>query len=286
MEMKRAVKDSVFTYLFGLPEYRLELYRTLHPEDTEMKAEDLKLVTIENVLTADLYNDLGFQAGDKLIVLVEAQSTFSPNIALRLLLYLAETYKRYIQENRLQLKLYQKKPLKIPRPELYVVYTGREQSPDVFHLSDLYEGKGSAEIEVKVLRGGDKGTIVDQYARFCRIVDEQRKLHGDDRQKIAGEVIRICLEEGILVPFLAVHQREVQDIMFTLFNQEEITRLYGEEQASIARAEGEAHGKAQGEARVMALIQRLIASGKGSEVERVTTDTKYRETLYHQYGLT
>lgn len=37
---------------------------------------------------------------------------------------------------------------------LYVVYIGDcEGAPDVLYLSDLYEGIGSAEVEVKVLRG-------------------------------------------------------------------------------------------------------------------------------------
>ena len=64
----------------------------------------------------------------------------------------------------------------IPRPELYVVYTGnRKDIPEVLYLSDLYEGNGSAEVEVKVLRGNGTGDIVDQYVRFCKIADEERR---------------------------------------------------------------------------------------------------------------
>lgn len=33
-DMKRNVKDSVFTYLFKQPEYTRQLYLALHPEDT------------------------------------------------------------------------------------------------------------------------------------------------------------------------------------------------------------------------------------------------------------
>ena len=57
-EMKRAVKDSVFSYLFRQPQYTLELYKTLHPEDEAATEEDLTLVTIENVLSNGLYNDV------------------------------------------------------------------------------------------------------------------------------------------------------------------------------------------------------------------------------------
>ena len=37
-------------------------------------------ITIYNVLVDGLYNDLGFRVGDRQIILVEAQSTWSVNI--------------------------------------------------------------------------------------------------------------------------------------------------------------------------------------------------------------
>ena len=49
---------------------------------------------------------------DKLILLVEAQSKFSINIALRMLLYLAATYKEYLEEHKLD--LYGSKPVFYP----------------------------------------------------------------------------------------------------------------------------------------------------------------------------
>ena len=106
-EPKRTIKDSIFTFLFGEPEYTMELYQALHPEDTTVKDSDVKLVTLQNVLANGLYNDLGFQVRDKLILLVEAQSTFSENIPLRMLLYLAATYKRNTNFPSIERKRYQ-----------------------------------------------------------------------------------------------------------------------------------------------------------------------------------
>ncbi len=133
-DMKREIKDSVFTYLFRQPEYMLKLYQTLHPEDTSTTESDLKLITLQNILSTGIYNDLGIQAAEILLILMEAQSKFSINISLRLLLYLAETYKQYVEEHKLD--LYAGKAVRIPRPELYVVYTGsKDDLPDVLHLS-------------------------------------------------------------------------------------------------------------------------------------------------------
>ena len=219
-EIKRSVKDSVFTYLFSQPEYARELYLELHPEDQDVTETDIKLVTLENILTTGQYNDLGLRVRDRLILLVEAQSTYSPKIALRMLMYLAETYKEYVEEKKIS--LYSDKRDDIPRPELYVVYTGKRKNvPDILRLSDLYEGPGSVEVEVKVLREENPQQILGQYFEFCKISDEQVALHGKT-DTAASETIRICLEKRVLTPFLTTRQKEVHDIMRTLFSQEAV----------------------------------------------------------------
>ena len=243
-DMNRSVKGSVFTFLFKQPEYTRQLYLALHPEDTGVKESDLKLVTLENVLSTGLYNDLGIQVRDQLILLVEAQSTFSINIALRMLLYLAGTYKTYIEEQKLD--LYSSHPVEIPRPELYVVYTGeRKEVPEILRLSDLYPGVGSAEVEVKVLRDDGTGDIVDQYVRFYKIADEQREKYGLT-QKAVNETIRICIAENVLAPFLASRQKEVLEIMVMLFDQEKIAEIHDYNVAKTAREEGREEGRAEG----------------------------------------
>lgn len=94
---KRTAKNSVFLDLFRNKSYLLELYKTLHPEDVTATEDSLNDITIENVLTDNLYNDLGFIVGDKLLILVEAQSTWTVNILVRVLLYLAQSYHEYFQ---------------------------------------------------------------------------------------------------------------------------------------------------------------------------------------------
>ena len=71
-DVKGTVKDSVFRDLFGDRRYALQLYQALHPEDKKVREEDLKTVTLENIFTDSIYNDLGFIKGNKLMVLVEA----------------------------------------------------------------------------------------------------------------------------------------------------------------------------------------------------------------------
>ena len=100
-KLKKNAKDSVFCDLFGNPKYLLQLYKALHPEDTEVTQEQIGNVTMRNILLDQMYNDLGFTVGSKLLVLMEAQSTWSKNIVIRVLLYLANTWQEYIESKHL-----------------------------------------------------------------------------------------------------------------------------------------------------------------------------------------
>ncbi len=51
------------------------------------------------------------------------------------------------------------------------------------------------------------------------------------------------------------------------------------------KAEGEAIGQAQGEARLGKLISRLIQDQRNEEILLVSTDSKRREQLYKEYNL-
>ena len=103
IKAKKTAKDSIFRDLFENPKYLLQLYQVLHPEDTEVTKEQISSVTIQNVLLDQMYNDLGFVVKERLLLLVEAQSTWSKNIVIRALLYLANTWKEYIQKNKLNI---------------------------------------------------------------------------------------------------------------------------------------------------------------------------------------
>lgn len=281
-EMKRTVKDSVFTCLFSDPKYARELYLYLHPEDFDVTESDCKLVTIENVFSDGQYNDLSIQIRDTLLILAEAQSTFSANLPMRMLLYMAQTYKTYIAGRNL--RLYSAKAITFPRAELYMVYSGhRKDIPDVLRLSDLCGGGGSIEVTVKILRGGDD-SIVGQYVAFCRVADEQREQYGLTKQAIQ-ETIRICVERGILVPFLTAKQEEVVDIMELLFSQEEIWEMDKQYARQEGRQEGHQEGRREGRQEGIELIKRLVAQGRVGDLVAIASDNDKFSELARELGL-
>ncbi len=281
-EMKRTFKDSVFSCLFSDPKYMRELYLYLHPEDRDVAEDEIQVITTENVLAIGQYNDLGIQVRDKLILLVEAQSVFSLNIVLRLLLYLAATYKEYVMTH--ELSLYSTKAVSVPIAELYVVYTGTKKDvPEMLHLSDLCGGRGSVEVDVTVLRGGD-GSVLGQYIAFCQIADEQCKLHGRTKSAIQ-ETMRICLEKGVLTPFLTARRKEVIDIMEMLFSQEEVWEMTRKEIAREAKQEGRQEGRQEVTALYSELQRRLDPLGRVGELLAAISDTNKLAALAQEFGL-
>ncbi|MCD7711339.1 MAG: hypothetical protein LUJ25_01100, partial [Firmicutes bacterium] len=100
---KHRAKDSVFTDLFRDKRYLLQLYQALHPEDKTATEDSLTDITINNVLINGQYNDLGFMVNGKLMILTEAQSTWSMNIIVRALLYLVQSLQEHLDREKADL---------------------------------------------------------------------------------------------------------------------------------------------------------------------------------------
>lgn len=252
---KRGAKNSVFCDLFGIPEYTLELYKVLHPEDETVTVDDIGAADLRNVLVDRMYNDLGFRVRDKLLIMIEAQSTWSVNILVRILLYLAETWKEHIRATKQY--QYGTRKLSLPWPEFYVLYTGDEDVKEEYSLAEEYFGgeSDSIDLRIRVLRKGMTDTdIISQYVRFTRVFDSEVKKTGYTQETIL-KVIEICKNEDILKEYLEDREKEVYDIMKELFDPEELIHAYGIYERNEGRNEGRAEGK-------LGILFELVDDGK------------------------
>ena len=274
--VKYTLKDSIFTSLFSHPEYLLQLYKTLHPEDTEATEDILNEITIKNVIVNGIHNDLGFIANGKMIILIEAQSTWSSAIVFRELEYLVKSYQDYLSDTN-QSK-FTKGTLKLPRPELYVVYTGEKgNKPDSLNLSDLWiePGFSSIDLNVKIIYYKGAKDILSQYILFTRIYDEQRKLFYDARLAIK-KTIHICRDKDILSNYIEKYEREAFDTMLTLYDPEAELCEHIRCEVAQGRAEGKVEGKAEGKTEgiansVSALMKKMnISKEKAMEMLDIT----------------
>ena len=246
-QVNRNSKDSVFCDLFSDPKYVLELYAALHPEDDISKIEDITLVTLDNQMLRVQYNDLGFIIGNRLLILIEEQSSWSINVLIRILMYLGESYQRYIRNN--SLNVYSTKKVPIPQPEFYVIYPKERNglpkeislSKDFFRIENPNDS--FIDLKVKIIYDSEQGDIINQYVNFCRVFDEQVGLYGRT-EKAVNETIRICKDKNVLKEYL--QREEIPNIMFGVFDKEYQLNLMLEEERQEARETGRAEGRAEG----------------------------------------
>ena len=269
-KLKQKSKDSVFCDMFSMPKYLFQLYKTLHPEDEEVKTDDLSGITLKTVLSEGIYNDLGFQVKDKLMILVEAQSTWSPSIVIRSMIYLMQTLQEYFNDNNIN--LYQNNHIKFPKPELYVIYNKkRGNKPEYLSFKKEYFPEGCCiDAKVKIIYLDDSHSIINQYIKFCLVLDEQKKIYGRTKKAIE-ETIRICEEQDILVEYLKSRKVEGQNIMYTLFDQErinELNRLDAAEKAAEKTTE-----------KINALNKLLIATKRFVDLEKAANDVEFQNKL-------
>ena len=163
------------------------------------------------------------------MLLLEAQSSWTVNILIRILLYLAQSYHEYFE--RTSQSLHKCKKVKMPKPELYVIFTGSKgRKPDVISLSqEFFDGADiDLEIKAKVIYESDKDNIINEYIIFCKVFNEQIKKYGMIKQAVT-ETIRICKDRNILKQYLSSKEVEVITIMMSLFDDEQIMRTYAKD---------------------------------------------------------
>ena len=202
-------------------------------------------VTVSNVLVNDIFNDVGFRVGSTLLILIESQSTWTSNIIFRALMYLVQTYREYFKETKQD--IYKSRKLKMPAPELYVIYTGERKSrPEEISFSEeFFDGKDIClDVKVKMIYDGKEGDIINQYVKFTKVCNEQVSLYGRTRKAIK-ETIRICKDKNVLKEYLESREQEVLSMLMELYDQEEVMRSYVESERYEAAEEAENATKIQ-----------------------------------------
>jgi hypothetical protein len=259
MGVNAKYKDSVFSFLFGEGEALRELYSAL--EGVSLDADvPITINTLSDVLYMEQYNDISFTVDNKLVVLIEHQSTINPNMPLRLLLYIARVYEKIVERKN----LYRERLLKIPRPEFIVLYNGPKPYPDqsILKLSGAYEEtadlkKGPVlppelDLTVKVYninRGHNEEIIrrsekLKGYSFFVDKIRENRRTM--PLEKAMKATIEYCITHDILSTFLQTNSSEVINMLLSEWNIDEAKEVWREEGLEIGREEGLEIGREEG----------------------------------------
>jgi hypothetical protein len=250
MNVNTQYKASVFSLLFGEPDTARELYAALSGTAVDPQ-EPVRINTLQDALFMERINDLSFLIGDRLVILVEHQSTINENMALRLLLYIVRIYEKLLNSNKSN--LYSSKLIKLARPEFFVLYNGPDEYPDVseIRLSDAFidkTDKPRLELIVKVYninngRNPDmlkKSAALSGYATFIKAAREFEAAAGS-RELGIEQAVKYCIQHDILKKFMLNHGIEVVNMLFNEWNWDDAKKVWKEEAATSKEKDDVVH---------------------------------------------
>ena len=200
---------------------------------------------------------------------------------LRILIYFKEILGRIIDMN----KMFDRKQIKIPRPEFIVLYNGENSYPEknTLRLSDAFmdieglvpESKISLELLVQVynINHGynkeilQKSEALNGYSLLINKIREYQKT-GFTLAKSIELAVKYCVEKNVLKDFLKDHGSEVVNMLFDNYDFDTYMDVVREGGREEGRVEGRAEGR---EEERNEIVRNALAEGASIEfIQKIT----------------
>ena len=276
-------KNSVFVDLFfedeSAEKNEISLYNALHEEPLPAGTK-VRKIRVDDVLYMNFCNDISFGIEDKVMVFGEHQSTINENMPLRDLLYIGRALEQIVPVR----DRYRKKAVRLPTPEFYTFYNGKEpwSREKTLYLSDTYARKEEApmlELCVKVINiNPEEGHeilnrcgILREYSEF---VENLRKHQQTDSSDAYKNAIEECMKAGILADYLKKKGSEVVNMLIAEYDYD----LDVEVQREEAYAAGKEDGRQEGQKEILQeLVKRKLEKGKSIDIIAEELEESYEE---------
>ena len=283
-EINRKYKDRLFNFIFGSEENRawtLSLYNAIN-KTNYTDPNEIQINTIKQVLYLGMHNDTSFLLRDEMN-LYEQQSTYNPNMPLRMMQYIGNLYEKYIKQH--ELNKYGSELIKLPVPKLVVFYNGTTEQEDekILRLSDSFPEESETDIEVIVrminINYGHNAELLDacrplrEYSWLIHEIRSNLKIEDKNIEKAVDKAIEEMPEDFIIKTFLDAHRAEVREMLLTEYNEAETKELFIKDGVKI------------GEKRLADLMSKLFELGRSDDAERAVKDQTYRDSLYEEFKI-
>ena len=254
--MNRQYKDRLFTFLFGNEAHKdwtLSLYNAVNGS-SYTEPELIEISTIREVVYMGMHNDVSFFVGNELH-LYEQQSTYNPNMPVRMLQYSGDLYEKFIKQN--QLNKYGSNLLRLPAPRMVVFYNGTQDRPPemTLLLSDSFPPGSTSDVEVRVrminLNHSQSQSLLDAckvLKEYSYLIDEIRMQgeHSADMSAAIDLVISRLPDTFIIKPLIEAHKAEVHGMLQTEYDEAEAMKLFHKDGLEEGIAQGLEEGLTQG----------------------------------------
>ncbi len=281
MGAKRNYKDSLFRHIFNHKARLRNLYEAL--SGRKVNASDIRINTLRGTFFNGVKNDISFQIKGRLVVLIEQQSSWNPNMPLRFLWYLAKLYRRQVPRDM----QYHIKLVPLETPEFYVLYNGRETEPpyQVLRLEDAFEetpvGDSLLRLDVPCYNVNatpgnellEKCYELRSYSVFVAKVREGRD-SGMTLDDAIIAAIHYCINQDLMADYFKENESEVLDMVSTKWDWNEALRVAKEDAAEMAREEGMEKGRWT---TLAELVHDGILSIKDAAKKAGMTEEKFRK---------
>lgn len=290
----REYKDSVFVDLFSIDkktrlDASISLYNALHKEKISEK-DDVRFVRLVNILFCKVRNDVSFVVNNRLLILVEHQSTINENITFRFLEYIVAIYSSVLNQRDKFLR----KAIELYAPEFYVIYNGKADYParKELRLSNLFkESAGGVSLELVVNSININHPENKDFLESCptlkgyqQLVEKCEKYFALNGESGYIKAIEECINQGILSEYLKRRMREVAEMFSAEYSYKLELEASKRDGIEIGRAEGIQQGMRSGiqqgmqqgmHAKALETAKELLSMGLSvSDIMRATALSK------------
>ena len=238
-KLNREHKSTLFASMFSDKKNALDLYNALNESHYD-NPDEIMVTTLENAIFINRYNDVSYIL-DWTLNLYEHQSTYNPNMPLRSLFYISETYERIIETDA----IYGSRLVRIPTPKVVVFYNGKAEQPDrqYLKLSDAFANKsvqGDLELTVLMLNINhshnvelmNKSEALRGYSVYISKFREYNEMEDISAQKAAVMALDYCVNNNIMATFFKEHRKEVIGMVLD-FTEERASEFIGKLEKEI-----------------------------------------------------
>ncbi|MBR4152806.1 MAG: hypothetical protein IKT98_07590 [Selenomonadaceae bacterium] len=250
--MEKKYRDGLFRNYFSDKKRLLGLCNLLTGEDAT-DPDEIKINTLDGVFFGKLKNDISCLFRGKFLVIIEHQATINENMPLRILFYVSELLRQYVDEQKK--KIYLEKMITLPQPQFFVFYNGRKKEVErrEMRLSDAFGGYTCLEVVVQMynLSAGMNEDLIlhdESLNNYCTFLNLYHKFlsEGMDHAHALKAAFDYCISHGIMVEYLLEIKKELASMLALEYDPELERQAWLEEGLEQGIKKGIKKGRKEG----------------------------------------